>query len=50
MARLLIPTLPADQNLRQVLNDEQAFRQVFLPRRKDRNLTTLPNLNRTIAA
>lgn len=47
MARLLIPTLPPDQNLRQVLNDEQAFRQVFLSKKKDRHFTTLPTLTRT---
>lgn len=47
MARLLIPTLGPDQNLRQVLNDEQAFRQVFLSKKKDRHFTTLPTLTRT---
>lgn len=47
MARLLIPNLGPDLNLRQVLNDEQAFRKVFLSKKKERHFSTLPTLTRT---
>jgi hypothetical protein len=46
MARLLIPNLGPNQNLRQVLNDEETFKQVFFSKKKDRHFTTLPTLTR----
>ena len=46
MARLLIPNLGPNQNLGQVLNDEETFKQVFFSKKKDRHFTTLPTLTR----